>query len=74
MQTNGNQWRDTDANRTITKPVGNVKVNLKLGVTNHDWYLFSLENLTPQKLNVGADGVVNISGLGYYSFILGVPK
>ncbi len=73
MQTNGDQWRDTDANRTITKPVGNVRVNLKLGVTNHDWYLFNLENLTPQKLNVGADGVINISGLGYYSFILGVP-
>lgn len=73
MQTNGDQWRDTDANRTITKPVGNVKVNLKLGVTSHDWYLFNLENLTPQKLNVGADGVVNVSGLGYYSFILGVP-
>ena len=73
MQTNGDQWRDTDANRTVTKPVGNVKVTLNKGVTNHDWYLFNLENLTPQKLNVGADGVINISGLGYYSFILGVP-
>lgn len=47
MQANGDQWRDTDANRTITKPVGNVRVNLKLGVTNHDLYLFSLENLSP---------------------------
>jgi hypothetical protein len=33
-----------------------------------------LENLTPQKLNVGTDGVINISGLEYYSFVLGVPK
>lgn len=74
MQANGDQWRDTDANRTITKPVGNVKVTLNLGATNHDWYLFNLENLTPQKLNVGTDGVINISGLEYYSFLLGVPK
>lgn len=74
MQTNGDQWRDTDANRTITKPVGNVRVTLNKGVTNHNWYLFNLENLTPQELKVGADGVVNISGLNYYSFILGVPK
>ena len=73
MQTNGDQWRDTDANRTVTKPVGNVKVTLNLGVTNHDWYLFNLENLTPHKLSVGNDGVINISGSGYYSFILGVP-
>lgn len=73
MQTNGDQWRDTDANRTITKPVGNVKVTLNKGVTNHDWYLFNLGNLTPQKINVGTDGVINISGLEYYSFILGVP-
>lgn len=74
MQTNGDLWRDTDADRTITKPVGNVKVTLKLGVTNHDWYYFDLSNLEPRKLNVGADGVVNISSLRYYGFILGVPK
>lgn len=34
---------------------------------DHDHYCY------PQ-LNVGADGVVNISSLRYYRFILGVPK
>lgn len=35
---------------------------------------FDLDNLEPKKLNVGADGVINISLLRYYGFILGILK
>lgn len=73
LKTDNTDWRDTNANCSIS-PAQNIKVTLKLGVTNHDWYYFDLSNLGPQKLNVGADGVVNISSLRYYRFILGVPK
>lgn len=37
-------------------------------------FLLNLENLPPKKLNGGADSAVEISGLSYYSFILGMPK
>ena len=73
LRTTNTEWRDTNANCSVA-PAQNIKVTLKLGVTNHDWYYFDLSNLEPQKLNVGADGVVNISSLRYYGFILGVPK
>ena len=73
LRTTNTEWRDTNANCSVA-PAQNIKVTLKLGVTNHDWYYFDLSNLEPQKLNVGADGVVNISSLRYYGFILGIPK
>ena len=73
LRTTNTEWRDTNANCSVA-PAQNIKVTLKLGVTNHDWYYFDLSNLEPQKLNVGEDGVINISSLRYYGFILGVPK
>lgn len=73
LRTTNTEWRDTNANCSVA-PAQDIKVTLKLGVTNHDWYYFDLSNLEPQKLNVGADGVVNVSSLRYYGFILGVPK
>jgi dextranase len=73
LRTTNTEWRDTNANCSVS-PAQNIRVTLKLGVTNHDWYYFDLDNLEPQKLNVGADGVVNISSLRYYGFILGIPK
>ena len=73
LRTTNTEWRDTNANCSVS-PAQNIRVTLKLGVTNHDWYYFDLDNLEPQKLNIGADGVVNISSLRYYGFILGVPK
>lgn len=73
LRTTNTEWRDTNANCSVSL-AQNIRVTLKLGVTNHDWYYFDLSNLEPQKLNIGADGVVNISSLRYYGFILGVPK
>ena len=73
FRTTNTEWRDTNANCSVS-PVQNIRVTLKLGVINHDWYYFDLSNLEPQKLNIGVDGVVNISSLRYYGFILGVPK
>ena len=73
LRTTNTEWRDTNANCSVT-PAQNIKVTLKLGVTNHKWYYFDLSNLEPKELDVGADGVVNISSLKYYGFILGVPK
>lgn len=73
LRTTNTEWRDTNANCSVS-PAQNIRVTIKLGVTNHDWYYFDLGNLEPQKLNVGEDGVINISSLRYYGFILGVPK
>ena len=73
LKTANTDWRDTNATCSIT-PAKNVKVTLKLGVTNHDWYYFDLEHLEPQKIDVGTDGVVNIPELHYFGFILGAPK
>ena len=73
LRTTNTEWRDTNANCSVSL-AQNIRVTLKLGVTNHDWYYFDLSNLEPQKLNIGADGIVNISSLRYYGFILGVPK
>lgn len=74
LQTYNNYWRDTNADCKVMGPATNVKVTLKLGVTNHDWYLFDLNSLTPKKLNVGSDGSLTIDKFNYYSFILGAPK
>lgn len=73
LKTTNTEWRDTNANCSVS-PAQNIRVTLKLGVTNHDWYYFDLDNLEPKKLNVGADGVINIPSLKYYGFILGVLK
>ena len=73
LKTPNTDWRDTNATCHVT-PAENINVTLKLGVTNHDWYYFDLEHLEPQKLNVGADGKINIPKLHYFGFILGVPK
>ena len=73
LKTTNTDWRDTNATCSVT-PTENVKVTLKLGVTNHDWYYFDLEHLEPKKIDVNASGVVNISSLKYYGFILGVLK
>ncbi|ANK60020.1 glycoside hydrolase family 66 protein [Loigolactobacillus backii] len=73
LKTANTDWRDTNATCSVT-PAENIKVTLKLGVTNHDWCYFDLAHLEPQKLNVGADGIVNIAKLHYFGFILGVPK
>lgn len=73
LRTTNTEWRDTNANCSVS-PAQNIRVTLKLGVTNHDWYYFDLDNLEPKKLNVGADGVINIPSLKYYGFILGVLK
>ena len=73
LKTANTDWRDTNANCSVA-PAQNIKVTLKLGVTNHDWYYFDLAHLEPQKLDVGTDGVVNVPDLHYFGFILGVPK
>ncbi len=73
LNTVNTDWRDTNATCSVTA-ASNVKVTLSIGVTNHNWYYFDLDNLEPQKLNVGSDGVVNISSLHYFGFILGVPQ
>lgn len=73
LKTTNTDWRDTNATCHVTA-AENVKVTLKLGVTNHDWYYFDLSHLEPQKIDVGADGAVNIPELKYFGFILGVPK
>lgn len=73
LKTTNTDWRDTNATCSVT-PTENVKVTLKLGVTNHDWYYFDLEHLEPKKIDVNASGVVNIPKLHYFGFILGVLK
>lgn len=68
------QWNDAHATQNQPTPQQNVKVHIKQGAADHDWFYCDLNNPIPKPIVLDGDGSYTIPSLNLYCFIYGVKK